>query len=549
MEMLESQHPVERPRAILHDYQVADGLAIEKISFNWDFYSRLKSDGTAKGWKKAFLDYVRENMELPFRKHAVDPFTCYYEFDIDGLSAVAEYAKVRRSALSEQYAENQSVINQLARIPLNDQAGMGGNTSTTQATNGFEDGADMVTIIEVWTRKEFILIAEGEKDAKTDEKARAVLLRSKHPYGRPPYFFMAGIQTGHQNPLHQFQPLILPLYPLCLELSTVRTARLNAAFLSSFKPFYVQYDNAPEDEESGAFKIHFLMPGQNIPSIKGGKIVPIEWTNLDELEKIETSLMDDRGRYAFQQVLAGNQPASGDSTAWATRMMRDQGMVQFNGVLRNYAQAKAEEVRFIMALVRDVLKEDLPIARRIDPKSGKKVGVMETIYLTVDMCNAGMNIQCKLSAGKATDRIAIVEALRRGNEAGELPKRIVREEGWMLENNSEVEDEVTDERVRAALVEMLPDIILELSKADASSILADPNSMSPEEAQMMADQQAQQEMMAQQQQLAMQPPPLMLPPGQPLPGEIPGGVAEAGLQQGLDVPSLPAEDPTGVVLS
>ena len=33
---------------------------------------------------------------------------------------------------------------------------------------------------------------------------------------------------------------------------------------------------------------------------------------------------------------------------------------------------------------------------------------------------------------------------------------------------------------------MLPEIILELSKADAVAILADPNSMSPEEAEMMA---------------------------------------------------------------
>ena len=557
MQMLDERHPVERPRQLCHDYQVADGIAGEKFTFPQDFFERLKKrKGDDQSWRDAFASYMREEKELPLRKHAFDPFTTYWEFDINGLAAVAEHARARKSALMEEYAEHKNVLDVIARVPVQEgfTPGNGTTGSSTTASIGpvgsstFDDTGDTVNILEVWTRKEFFLLAEGGDGEKE------VLLRQSHPFKRPPYFFAPGILTGSQNPLHQFQPLVLPMYPLALELSAVRTARLNAAFLSSFKPFYVKYDaNARDDEESGNIKVHFLLPGSTIPSIKGGEIVPIEWTNLDELEKIENSLMGDRERFGFQAILAGNIQASGESTAWATRMMRDQGMVQFNGVLRNYAQMRAEEVRFIMSFVRDVLKMDLPVARLIDGPRGTKTGKMQTLYLTQEMCNAGFEVQCRLTAGKASDRISIVEEFRRAHEAGEVPMRMVREEGWQFENASEIEDEVLDEQIRQALLPDALKMIAQLAFGGAQEELADPQNMSPEEAAMMAEQQAMAdaEAEAQAQAAAMTAggvTPLPMGPGNPISGEMPADAAEAGLQQGLVPPELPAEEPTGVLV-
>ncbi len=546
-ELLEDRHPIERPRALSHDAQVADGIACEKITFDWDFFEKVRnSKKPEQAWKEAWVEYVRKHKELPIRRVSVDTFTLYWEFDINGLVAVAEHGRARVSALAEQYEENKSVINALARIPVNEGMSPGNSTSGSSTvdapvggnSNTNADQGETVAVLEVWTRKEFFLLADNGKGQ------RELLLRQKHPHKRPPYFFAPGILTGSQNPLHQFQPLVLPMYPLALELSAVRTARLNAAFLSSFKPFYVKYNNAAgEDEESANLKVHFLLPGANIPSLKGGEIVPIQWTNLDELEKMENSLMGDRERFGFQAVLAGNMPASGESTAWATRMMRDQGLVQFNGVLRNYANMREEEMRFIIDFVRDVLKMDMPIARRvIEKRTGRRY--VDVIYLTQKMAEMGFDIQCRLTAGKASDRISIVEEFRRAHEAGEVPMRMVREEGWQFENATEIEEEVLDEQIRKALLPQAIDLIVSLAQQGAEEALAENLPPSPEEAAAQAQQQADaqaQEQAAMEQQAAMQ--------GGGAPGgEIPGGVAEPGLQQSLTPQEIPPDEPYGVML-
>lgn len=553
MQMLDERHPIERPRQLCHDYQVADGVAVEKFTFPQEFFDTVRKSKGDKSWRDAFSEYVRVEKELPLRKHAVDPFTLYWEFDLNGLAVVAEHARARKSSLMEDYAENKNVLDAISRIPVGDgftpgSATTGSSTTVSVGSPGattFQDTGEMVSILEVWTRKEFFLLADNDGE-------KQVLLREKHPFKRPPYFFAPGILTGSQNPLHQFQPLVLPMYPLSLELSAVRTARLNAAFLSSFKPFYVKYNaGVSEDEESGNIKIHFLLPGSNIPSIKGGEIVPIEWTNLDELEKLEASLMQDRERFGFQAILAGNIQASGESTAWATRMMRDQGMVQFNGVLRNYAQMRAEEVRFIMTFVRDVLKMDLPVARYINETQGKKTGRIQMLHLTKEMCESGFEVQCRLTAGKASDRISIVEEFRRAHEAGEVPMRMVREEGWQFENASEIEDEVLDEQIRQSLMPKLMEQIVAKAVQGAEQELAQPQNLSPEEAAAQAQQQADLQQQAEAQAAAQQAggtTPLPQGPQNAITGEMPAGAAEAGLQQGLVPPEIPPETAQGPVV-
>jgi hypothetical protein len=547
MQMLDERHPIERPRQLCHDFQVADGIAAEKFTFPQDYFDTVRAGKGDKSWKDAWTDYVRTEHEIPLRKHAVDPFTLYWEFDLNGLAVVAEHARARKSSLMDDYAENKAVCDAIARIPVGDGFTPGSATAGSSSTvsvgspgaTSFGDNGEMMNILEVWTRKDFYLLVEN---AGTP----ALLYHEKHPFKRPPYFFAPGILTGSQNPLHQFQPLVLPMYPLALELSAVRTARLNAAFLSSFKPFYVKYAaGVSEDEESGNIKIHFLLPGSNIPSLKGGEIVAIEWTNLNELEKLEASLMQDRERFGFQSILAGNVAASGDSTAWATRMMRDQGMVQFNGVLRNYAQMRADEVRFIMAFVRDVLKMDIPIARFIQPKgTGNSTGHMEMLYLTEEMCNTGFEVQCRLTAGKASDRISIVEEFRRAHEAGEVSQRMVREEAWQFENASEIEDEVLDEQIRQALMPKLLELITTMATEGAQEELSQPQNLSPQ----MAAQQAQEQAAAQAQAAqaaAMQASGggATIPQGgqNAVTGEMPAGAAEAGIGQGLNNPEIPAD--------
>jgi len=553
-EMLDDRHPIERPRQLSHDAQVADGIACEKLTFDWEYFEKVRSGKkTDQAWKAAWEEYVRKHKDIPLRRVAIDTFTLYWEFDINGLSAVAEHGRARVSALAEQYEENKSVINALARIPVNEGMSPGNSTdgsSTVGSTPGvnstWDDQGETVAVLEVWTRKEFFMLADNGKGG------RELLMRQKHPYSRPPYFFAPGILTGNQNPLHQFQPLVLPMYPLALELSAVRTARLNAAFLSSFKPFYVKYNNAVgEDEESANLKVHFLLPGSNIPSLKGGEIVPIQWTNLDELEKMENTLMGDRERFGFQALLAGNVVPSGESTAWATRMMRDQGMVQFNGVLRNYANMREEQMRFIIDFVRDVLKMDLPIARRVTEHRTKRKYV-EVVYLTKEMCELGFDIQCRLTAGKAADRISIVEEFRRAHQAGEVPMRMVREEGWQFENSTEIEEEVLDEQIRKALLPQAIEIIVGLAQQGAEAAIAAIVPPSPDEATAQAQQQADAQMqeqaaMEQQQAMAGQAAALAGGGGAPA-GEIPGGVAEPGLQQSLVPQEIPPDEPYGVLL-
>lgn len=542
MELLEDFHPIERPRPLCHDYQTADGLAIEKLSFNWDFFSRvIDTKSEEEDWSSAFTKYVKDKRELPIRRSVIDPLTCYWEFDIDGLAAVAEYGDARRSALTDTYKGEMSIMNSLSRIPISENTTEeGGGTTGGIGVGGYQDNGDLVRVVEIWTRTEFFLLAEGDGDE------REVLVRQKHPFGRPPYFFAPGILTGSHNPLHKFQPLVYPMYQTTLELSAVRTARFNAAYLSSFKPFYVQYEGgeAQQDEESGGLKVHFLMPGNNIPSIKGGKIVPIDWTNLDDLVSLEQSLMQDRDRFGFQAILAGNVGASGDSTAWSTRMLRDQGMIQFNGVLRNYAQMRKEEIYFVFDLCKNVLKGiDLPITREIDDIKNPGRGLIKTILLTQKMVNAGFSFQVRLSAGKASDRIAIVEEFRRAHEAGEVPLRWVLEEGWGFQNASDIMDEVLDEQLRKQMMPKAIEMIFQIGVAGALDALRkelpDTAPPSPAEVQAQTDQQAQADAQAQAQ--GGGPPPAEAGGGGGGGNNMPGGVVEPGMGQGLAAPQIPPE--------
>jgi hypothetical protein len=532
MELLEDQYPMGRPRDIAHDRQTADGLAIEKITFNWDFFKHLiDTKGTNEDWQEAFERFVRENRELPFRRVPVDPLTCYWEYDIDGLTAIAEYGQVRLSALKETYKDDAHIINIINRIPVPEGVETGRFASNEIRPYGTSlDAGDTVTCIELWTRSEFWLLVEAG-----DGSGREVLVRRKHPFKRPPYFFAPGIVTGSPDPLYQFQPLVNPLYQTTLELSLVRTARFNAAYLSSFKPFYIQYDSGgvEMDEESGALKIHFLTPGNTIPSLKGGRIVPIDWTNLNELVQLEASLMSDRDRFGFQSILAGQAP-SGESTAWATRMLRDQGMIQFNGVLRNYAQMREEEIRFIMDFCRDVLKMDLPIARRVVGPDGKPF--VKVLKLTKQMVNAGFDIQVRVSANKATDRIAIVEEFRRAHEAGEVPLRMVLEEGWGFNNASQIMAETLDEKIRQAMLPQLVELAFQIGVTGALEALREklPEQALPDlEGNVPGGGAA-----------GPVQPPAPIREGVPPSGEIPGGIVEPGMGQGLVPPELPPEAPT-----
>jgi len=549
MDLLEEFHPIERPRPLAHDFQVADGLAIEKLSFNWDFFSRvIDTKSSEEDWSSAFAKYVKDKRELPIRRSAVDPLTCYWEFDIDGLAAVAEYGDARRSALKDTYKGEMSIMNSLSRIPISENTTEeGGGTTGGIGVGGYQDNGDMVRVVEIWTRTEFFLLAEGEGDE------REVLVRQKHPFGRPPYFFAPGILTGSHNPLHKFQPLVYPMYQTTLELSAVRTARFNAAYLSSFKPFYVRYDGgeAQQDEESGGLKIHFLMPGNQIPSLKGGTIVPIDWTSLDDLIALEQSLMQDRDRFGFQAILAGNASASGESTAWQTRMLRDQGMIQFNQVLRNYAQMRKEEIYFIFDLCKNVIKFDLPITREIDDPRGRTTGILKQLALTQKMVNAGFSFQVKLSAGKASDRIAIVEEFRRAHEAGEVPLRWVLEEGWGFQNATEIMDEVIDEQLRKEMMPKAIEIIFQIGVAGALDALRkelpEQAPPSPAEVQAQTDQQAQMEVQAA---AGGAPPPAGAPgPEGPPSGNVPGGIVEPGMGQGLIPQNIPPEEAGPVPLA
>jgi hypothetical protein len=283
------------------------------------------------------------------------------------------------------------------------------------------------------------------------------------------------------------------------------------------------------------------MPGNQIPSLKGGTIVPIDWTNLDELVSLEQSLMGDRDRFGFQAILAGNSAAAGDSTAWATRMLRDQGFVQFNQVLKNYAQMREEEIRFVMDFVRDVLKDDMPVSRRIyDEKTGR--GRIKMLKLTVEMAEAGFDYEVKVSAGKAADRIGLVEEFRRAHEAGEIPQRMVLELGWEFQNVSQILDEVVDEQVRAAMMEDIIKMAMQIAQAGALEKLKAvlPDNQPPDPAQIQAQVDA--EAAAQQQGGGQGGPPAQMGPGGgPVSGELPAAAVGPGMGQGLETPQLPAD--------
>jgi len=185
-----------------------------------------------------------------------------------------------------------------------------------------------------------------------------------------------------------------------------------------------------------------------------------------------------------------------------------------------------------------------------DEETGR--GVQKTLKITQKMCEVGFDFQVRLSAGKASDRIAIVEEFRRAHEAGEVPLRTVLEEGWGFQNVGEIMDEVVDEQIRAALLPKAMELIVQIGAAgaldDLKKLLPEEAPPSPAEVQAQLDAKAAEEA-AMQQQAAMgaAPPPGQIQPGQPPSGEIPMGIVEAGMGQGLVPPEIPLEDPAAMM--
>ena len=140
----------------------------------------------------------------------------------------------------------------------------------------------------------------------------------------------------------------------------------------------------------------------------------------------------------------------------------------------------------------------------------------------------GFDVHVKLNAGRAADRIAIVEEFRRAHEAGEVPLRMVLEEGWGFQNATQVMEERIDEDIQKQMIPKAIEIIFQVGVSGALDILVKelPQTPIPNPTEM--------------------PPPL--PPHQPPGGEIPGGVVEPGMGQGLIPPQLPPEAPGNVPL-
>jgi hypothetical protein len=397
----------------------------------------------------------------PFRLVSVDPTTCYWREDDDGIAVIAEVSEKLLNPLLATFDEYGLRLDEAkSRFFVTPSGGevVGAGSAPTGTT------ASKVKYTEIRTRNEIAILIEhpkvSEKAAKASPKSktdRGVVLIFDNPFApyTTGYALVPGDVTTEDAEEDKYQPPILAALGAAQELNVLQTAQLSAALEAALSPKYVQVSEdrpvSPTDEDKSPEKkegeIPFI-PGE-IKSVTSPAV---------ELEKIGDRLIAEESPYRFREALLGD--ATSDTSGHRLALQVAQADLQ----MVPYQNARSDALKeLLMGMLHAVKRHGLTVYIPTLPSGPRKgaggtLPVIEKAKLTPEMADLNFELLVIIGAETPTTKYAKQAALREQEEAG-----IVGYQTLIEESAENPEDElarvVEGKMIKETMEQIVPETV------------------------------------------------------------------------------------------
>ena len=448
---------------------------------------KYKDDDTGRE-AKAYNDVTEDALKKelpPFRLIAVDPLTCYWWEDDDGIEVIAEVGKKSLNPLLEvfgSYGLGMSEDGGRLFVTPGDMSAVGGQTAP--ASRMHKDISTQVDYIEIRTRQEIAILIEHPKiKEKSREKSRkqtsdrGVILRFDNPFGpyTTGYTLLPGDITTEVDPADAYQPPVLSSLNIAQAQNVLMTARLSAALEAALAPAYIKVEPEQQVPPADEDKTPEVKEGREVPQI-AGEIKRIE-SPLADLDKTDMRLTAEYAPFAFKDVLQGESQSEATGHRLAIQVAQaDLQMVPYQN-----ARSKALE-ELLKGIVYAVRRHGLTIYIPTipgGPRSGTQLRVAEYAKLAPDMADLNFELIITLGAETPTTKYAKWQALRDREEAGTVGYQTVMEQSD-VENPEDEIVRVFEGKMLKAVMEQAVPLTVQLLMQRIQEKLAPPPPPQPE---------------------------------------------------------------------
>jgi len=393
----------------------------------------------------------------PYRLIAVDPLTCAWWEDGDGISVIAEYGKKRLNPLLAAFKEHKLKLVENRLIIEKD--GSEAISSTTIPESYPSQGGQEVEYTEIRTREMiYILIEHPVIDKRTTNRpkdsTRGIVLSFENPFGpyTTGYAVVAGDVTTEEAPEDKYQPPILGVLATTQAENVLMTARLSGAIDSALSPAYqsVKEDQPlpPDDED----KVLTTESATEIPVVQGEiKRVP---SPTNDLKDVEGRIAAELGEFKMTESVLGD--ATSDTSGHRLAIQVAQADIQLTPYQNNRAHAMTELLKGIIYSVR---KHGLPIFIPTLPekrRTGKQIAVSEPAKITPEMADLPFELVVTLGAETPVTKFAKWQALQDREAKGTLGYQTVIEESDVEDPDEEIARVFEGKMLKATMEEILP---------------------------------------------------------------------------------------------
>ena len=393
----------------------------------------------------------------PYRLIAVDPLTCAWWEDGDGISIIAEYGRKRLNPLLEAFKDERLKLVENRLIVASE--GSEALSTDTLPESYPSQGGKEVDYTEIRTREMvYILIEHPDVESRTGNKpkdhTRGIILSFDNPFGpyTTGYAVVAGDVTTEATPEDQYQPPILGVLASTQAENVLMTARLSGAIDAALSPAYqsVKEDQPlpPDDED----KVLTTESATEVPVVQGEiKRVP---SPTNDLKDIEARIAAELGEFKMTESVLGD--ATSDTSGHRLAIQVAQADIQLTPYQNNRAHAITELLKGIIYSVR---KHGLPIFIPTLPekrRTGKQIAFSEPAKITPEMADLPFELVVTLGAETPVTKFAKWQALQDREAKGTLGYQTVIEESDVEDPEEEIMRVFEGKMLKSVMEEVQP---------------------------------------------------------------------------------------------
>jgi hypothetical protein len=347
------------PLSLSRSYVACDGVAVWKFDLNPDWIK--KPNEGDEDYRKRLEQERKAKLQLglPFVWSAPDPTTCAWFEDGEDTPVMVERCKRRINPILKAFDLQPQDV---PFLKLGEGTGeFGGSTLMKQ-----------VTFTQVSTPETIYYYIDQAGGQKT--KGEAIAERP-NPWGRVPYVVVPGmLQAGSTDPDKRYLPLILAALVMAEYENFGESLRMLAAYLTCAPTYDLVMDKTTGQEfigdpRSGQPLEIEVVPGQPLVRILPAPLVQRTVQAGIDMDKMLNRFRMDRDRYGFPTGLMGMTPEP-RVPAIALAESAEKAMLRLDPALRQEEAAFTEMARMFGYVIKNYIKEEVPIYTVIEDEEG-----------------------------------------------------------------------------------------------------------------------------------------------------------------------------------